>query len=620
MLQNIRDNSQGTVAKIIVGFIVVMFSLFGVESIISLAGQAGAPIVVNGEDISEQEINMAIARQKNQLAQRFGEQFDESMLDDGMLRGMAINQLIDRKVMLQSALEQNLAYSNAAIDSQIRQTPAFQVAGDFNKDQFLQLLGQSGYTPLGYREALRADAVISQTSIGFAGTDFVTDLEVTRVAKLENQTRDFDVYSLKVADLTDKMEVSAEDIQTYYDANQHNFKTQETVSLEYLELDKNNLTQDIEVTDAEIEQAYKIREEKTVAQERRQAAHIMVLVDDNRNEEQAQARIAEVNEKLAAGESFESLAKTYSDDFASAEQGGDLGLNGKGIFGDVLDNVIFELAVDEVSKAVQTDDGFHIVKLLKVQKEELPALDLIKDEIVAQVKLDKAGQIYIEKSEELANIAFSSEDLQEPAEALGLTIQNTAAFSRSGGAGIGANKDVIAAAFSDELLKDKNSSELIEITDTQAIIVRIKEHAEASVKALADVTDQITRILKNQKAREQVLASGLELLAKKTQGNDKAEGAEVLALTNIKRNESAKVDAQIVAKAFAMAKPLDSAVSVDNLVLPNGDVAVVVLKSVKNIEAEAEESLLGRLEYQKGSSTLQSFQKALKDSAEVERI
>jgi peptidyl-prolyl cis-trans isomerase D len=617
MLQNIRDNSQGTVAKIIVGFIVVMFSLFGVESIISLAGQAGAPVVVNGDDISENEIAQAVAQQKRQLAQRFGSQFDESMLDEGMLRNMAINQLVERKVMLQSVIEQNLAYSTDSLDADIRQTPAFQVEGKFNSDQFKTLLAQSGYTPLSYRQTLMAEAVINQARVGYANSDFITDAEVKQISLLENQTRDFDLYKIDVADSQNNVTVSQEETQSYYDKHKQRYKTQEAVSLEYVQLDKSLLLKDIKVTDAEIEDAYRIKKEQSDEQERRQAAHIMILVDGNRSEKEAKERAALVNEKLAKGESFADLAKEFSDDFASAEQGGDLGLNAMGVYGDALDSAIFELDVNEVSAPVETDDGLHIVKLLKINKPVVAKLSEIKDELVTQIKLDKAGVVFAEKSEELANIAFSSEDLAEPAEAMMLTVQTTTSFTAMGGQGIAANKAIVAAAFSDELLKNHNNSELIELNDNQSVIIRVKQHTPASVKSLDDVSETIVAQLKNEKAREAAIVSAAALVA--SIQSDMSVSADAKKLTKVKRSETKDVDATVVAKAFSMAKPASSMTTVDSVVLNNGDVAVVVLRGVNDVAVESNEGLTKRLEAEKGYDSLNAFKKALKESADIER-
>ena len=191
MLQNIRDNSQGWIAKTIIGIIVALMALTGFDAIMTSTSTAQTAAEVNGEEISQSALAQAADAQRRQLMQQLGKDFDSSLLDEKLLREAALKGLIDRQLLLQGAQSAKFAFSEAALDQLILQTPEFQVEGKFSAARYDQVLQQMGYNRLQFRQMLQQEMLIGQLRAAFAGSGFVTDAEVQAFAKLEKQTRDF---------------------------------------------------------------------------------------------------------------------------------------------------------------------------------------------------------------------------------------------------------------------------------------------------------------------------------------------------------------------------------------------------------------------------------------------
>ena len=287
MLQNIRDNSQGWIAKTIIGVIVVLLALTGVDAVFQATSNSQDAAEVNGQAITQNELAQAAEMQRRQLLQRLGKDFDSSLLDDKMLRETALKGLIERKLLLQAAQQAGFALSQAELDKVIVQIPAFQVDGKFNADLFDQRIRQEGYTRLQFRQQLEKDILASQLQAGVAGSGFVTDEEIQAFARLEKQTRDFATLTLKADPKA--VTLSDDELQAYYKEHNSQFMSPEQVILEYIELNKAAFFDQVEVKDEDLQAAY----QKEIANlaEQRQAAHILLEVTDKLSDTEAKAQI-----------------------------------------------------------------------------------------------------------------------------------------------------------------------------------------------------------------------------------------------------------------------------------------------------------------------------------------
>ncbi len=618
MLQNIRDNSQGWIAKTIIGIIVVLLALTGFDAIFNAASNSQTAAEVNGEEISRYDLDQAMNMQRRQLAQQLGSDFDPSMLDERLLRNAALGSLIDRMLLLQSAKSADFAFSREALDQLILQTPEFQVDGVFNAARFDQVLQQMGYSRVQFRQLLEQEMLIGQLRAGISGTGFVTDQQVENFARLEMQTRDFD--TLTVPARSDTIEVSDEQISEYYEANADRFRTPEQVIVEYVELKKESFFDQVEVSDEELQALY----QKQIANlaEQRRAAHILIETGAESGDDEAKAKIDEIAARVKGGEDFSAVAKEVSQDPGSANEGGDLGFAGPGVYDPAFEEALYALKEGEVSAPVRSEFGWHIIKLLGVQSPELPSLESMRPELVRELKAQQVEQRFVEVSKQLEDSAFEASDLAQPAQELGLMVQTTEPFGRDGGQGIAANRQVVQAAFSDEVLVDGANSSVIELDPDTSIALRVKEHLQPAAIPLADVRDDIVEQLQQSLAAERAREKGEQLLADLRNG-EQADG-QWQTIEAAGRSQEGVAPA-LLQQVFRMPRPAEQGKpSYAGVALSNGDYAVVRLNGVNEPEASLsdEEKLNFRrfLASRMGQQDFAAFRQKLQAQAEIERF
>ncbi|MCP1366124.1 SurA N-terminal domain-containing protein, partial [Halomonas sp. BBD48] len=277
MLQQIRDRSQSMIAKVIVGAVIVALALFGVESLIGLFTSGSDNVAeVNGEPITRQEVETEVQR-----AIRSGQVPPEQERE---LRNQVIEQLVSREVLGQYAEEGGLYASETQIDHMIVSLPEFQdQSGKFSQEIFRNRLASAGYTPLSFRQQLREDLIRQQVQQGLATSEFMLDSERERFVELQRQTRSFRYHVLTRDDLEDDIVVSEQELQSYYQTNQEQFRRPEQVRLAYVILDQANLAEDLQVDEQTLRDAYAEREREAG----RRVSHIMVTFGDQRTREEA---------------------------------------------------------------------------------------------------------------------------------------------------------------------------------------------------------------------------------------------------------------------------------------------------------------------------------------------
>ena len=615
MLQNIRDNSQGWIAKTIIGIIVMLLALTGFDAIFNAASNSRNAAEVNGEEISLDELNQAMNMQRRQLAQQLGGNFDPSMLDDKLVRESSLRALIDRALLLQGARDADFAFSEAALDQLILQTPEFAVDGVFNAARFDQVIQQMGYTRLQFRELLKQEMLIGQLRAGISGSGFVTDEQIEAFARLEQQTRDF--ATITVPAETAAVDVSNDEAREYYEKNADSFRSPEQVVLEYLELNKESFFDQVEVSEEDIKDLYQQRIANLA--EQRRAAHILIETEGS-DDATAKEKIDEVAKRLASGEDFSALAKELSQDPGSANEGGDLGFAGPGVYDPAFEEALYGLEEGQVSAPVRSDFGWHLIKLLGVQSPEIPTLESLKPELVRELKAQQVEQRFVEASKQLEDTAFESSDLLQPAQELGLSVQTTEAFGREGGAGVAANRQVIQAAFSDEVLVDGANSGVIELDPDTVVAVRVKEHLQPEVVPFDAVKDDIIAQLKSSKAAEQALAKGEQLIATLRDGGQVEQQWQPVEAAS--RSQEG-VEPAVLQQVFRMPKPEASdKPSYGSVRLSDGDFVVVRLSGVSEPKAELSEedkqNYRRFLASRSGQQDFAAYRQMLHENAEIE--
>ena len=512
MLQTMRNNAQGIIAKIIVGFIIVVFALWGVESIVNLGGGEKPVATVGDYEITRVQVQQKIAEQKSQLRQQFGDQYDEGLFNDKFLEQSAVEQLINEKVAQTQADKLDLYASAGVIDEMIINTPSFQTAGKFDAEQFKLVLRMNGLSPSQYRSILANSVRQNQVRAAFMLSTVETPFEMQLRQALDNEQRTFSYANIGAEQFKDSVEISDDEIQEYYEENVQRFMTPERARIRYVLLNRDSIEDAQDVTEEDLEIAYSDYVADIQKQEQREAAHILFEISDDRSEEEAVALAKSALERIQGGESFAAVAADVSEDGGSADMGGSLGVNGRGAFDPVFDEALFALDEGEVSGPVVTEFGVHLIKAVSVDTPEAPSMAEVRDELIEVVKAEKAGFLFAERSQELANSAFSAESIDELASNAGLSIQESDYFTQAAGQGVAASDKVRRAAFDENMKLDRELSDLIDVEEGSLVFV-VSDYQDARAKPLDEVKSQVVASLTSEKSLEAAAARAEEVLA-----------------------------------------------------------------------------------------------------------
>lgn len=622
MLQGIRDRSTGWISKAIVGLIVVLLSFTGFEAIVRSTSNANNAAKVNGKEITKNELAQAASIQGRRLAQQFGQGFDLSQLDEKLLNRLALDSLISRELLLQAARTAGFSPSIQAIDNFIINSPDFQVNGVFNRDRFDQTIRAMGYGRAQFRQLLEQEMLLEQLQVGITGTAFVSEQDARALATLELQTRDFAALELSPNMEDVSIEVGA--VQEFYELNKAQFMTKEQVTIEYLELNKQNLAEAVDVEEDELKQRY--QDAIANLSEQRRVAHILFEINDEQNADQAFAKAKQAAERIAGGEAFAKLAKEMSEDLGSSEQGGDLGFAGKDVYEPAFEDAVYALKRNQVSEPIMTEYGWHLIKLLDVREADVISYEDMKPSLLRELREEKVEQEFVELAQELANLAYEASDLSQPAHQLGLETQVSAAFGREGGDGILANPQVLEAAFSQLVLEDGNNSDLLELDADTALVLRVKQHERSEQIELEQVADEIENILLAQEARLLNKNKGDALLQQLQSGElepKQMESANWRSFEAAERNLDA-LDEAVIAELFRMPKPEPEANSFTGISLPDGRYFLLQLKGVSlPLDALSDEDISiyrNALSKRQGGEDFAAFMQHLEQTAKIERF
>lgn len=622
MLQNIRDNSQGWIAKTIIGVIVALMALTGFDAIFQATSTSQDAAKVNGEEITQVELSQAVDMQRRQLLQQLGKDFDSSLLDEKMLREAALKGLIDRKLLLQGAKDAKFSFSEAALDQVILLTPEFQEDGKFSPERFDQVIRQLGYGRLQFRNMLGEEMLIGQLRAGLAGSGFVTDEQVNAFARLEKQTRDFASLNIKADPAAVKL--TDDEVKAYYDEHAKEFMTPDQVVIDYIELKKSSFFDQVAVKDDELQALYQ-KEIANLAEQRR-AAHILIEVNDKVSDEQAKAKIAEIQQRLAKGESFEALAKEFSQDPGSAANGGDLGFAGPGVYDPVFETAVYALKQDQVSEPVRTSFGYHLIKLLGVEAPQVPSFASLKDKLTHDLKTQQVERLFVDATKQLEDSAFEASDLAQPAQELKLTVHTSAPFGREGGEGVAANRAVIQAAFSTEVMDEGANSTALELDPETVVVLRVKEHRKPEQLPLEAVASSIRAQLVKEHASAAAKTRAEQIIKELRDGklplNQPVDGQSWKVQEAVARGQEG-IDPAVLQAVFRMPKPAaKDKPTFGSVTLADGTVVVLRLNGVNDAVAPTEEekaSYRRFLASRVGQQDFAAYRKQLENEAKVER-
>ncbi|QPL51233.1 SurA N-terminal domain-containing protein [Alteromonas sp. B31-7] len=624
MLERIREGSQGPWAMAIIALIVLSFVFAGVGSYLTSSGST-AVATVNGEEISAQELERAYQNQRAQMESQFGESIAQLFSSEQYLSDFkrnVLDRLIAEKLIQQEAVALGLRVSDEQIKETITQMPEFQFGGQFDNQRFQTILRQNGFQVADFRDYLRTQMTQNQLAAALTNSAFALEGEVELANTLQGQTRDANYLVIDSASFSEGVEVTEDDINAYYNANIAAFDTEEQVKLAYVMLSIDDLKSRVSVDDDEVRSYYENNLAGYQTEEERRVSHILIEFGDDT--EAARAKAEALLAEIKAGADFATLAETSSEDSFSAEAGGDLDYITQDAMDPAFDEAAFAIEnVGEVSDVVESEFGFHIIKLTDIKPSTTTAFEDVKSDIRESLLLDKATEAYFEDQNLMAEIAFEVPDtLEDVANAVDATVQETALFSRNMAPTALDYPAVLEAAFSSELIEEGVNSDIIEIDDETVVVVRVVEHEPQRTQSLEEVREGIVASLQDQKAQEAAQAWARERVNQLQKGEsiDDALAEKSLnweAAEGIARSGST-VNRAIVDKMFTLA--LGEGSQYDYVSLVSGDVAIVELTHVNPapaLEESVASTLKQRLSAMHGQRVYQQFVEGLRADADV---
>lgn len=627
MLQQIRDKSRGVFGWVILGAIVVVLTLFGFGAFTAFV--SGEPTVakVGRTDITRAELEQAIDRQRRQMIAAMGDNVDPDLLEDDALGGRVLTSLVQRTLLLEGARTAGMVIPEDEVDRTIVRMDEFRTDGRFDADRFRFVLASAGMSPSMFRRALVEDLLIEQLAEGLGGSSFMTRREVEAMAALLQQERDTAWLRFDPEDLTEQVEVDESLLRDHYERHRDRYFAEEQVTVRYVVLDRADLVDDVEVSEAALRGAFERELEAFAAEEERRASHILISVGARRSEDEALEKARSLRERLEDGEDFAELARAYSDDPGSAADGGDLGFAGRDTFVPEFEQALFALEPGAVSEPVVTQFGVHLIRLEELATTEPPNFEERRSGLEARLKEEGARARFSELRQELDTLAFEAPDLEEPAETLGLDIREAGPFTRDGGEGPFAHREVLRAAFSRDVLEEGFNSNAIEIDDGVVMVLRLAERERARQLEFAEVEDRVREDFLATETRRLAREAAASALDRLREGASTSSVAARHGLTWERRDGMTRNDIDVPSRiresAFDLPRPATEDRSAGTVELADGSQVLIVVTDVRSgdpgaLSSQERGQLRELLRSNVGEQEFETYRQSLRRDLRVE--
>jgi peptidyl-prolyl cis-trans isomerase D len=628
MLQNMRDGAGKWIVWVIIVILIIALGLWGISYYFMDGGAQTPPVAkVNGTAISQDELSNAYNRLRQTQPKLFTEPNASSTIKKQILEN-----LVSEEVLYQSASDMGFAIGTAQLDDYLAQVPAFQENGKFSQARFNMILNRLMYTPAQFMQSLQKSAVISQLQNGIAASAFAMPSEVKQFAELLTQKRDIGYMLIPLKRFMDKVVVSEQQIKNYYQQNSKDYQSPEKVSINYVEITPQSIEAAIKPTAAALMSYYENNQSNYTTPARWHVAHILLNVPENADSKQLEAlkaKLTSIRAEAEKGESFAALAKKYSNDIVTANNGGEMPWFTAGNLGPVFENTVAALKVGEISAPVQTQYGYELIKLLAVDKQNVKPYSAVESEVKAAYLSQQMHKIMADKQDTLSNITFENPNTLAPAaKQLNLEVKTSDLFTRKGeSSGLLANPNIIATAFSDDVLQQSNNSDVLTLKDGTLVVLRVNKHVPATEVPLTEVSTEIKTTLQKQQAEKDAAAFAQSLIPQMKTSRAATDVALQHQLEWVTKPDvtriSKGIDPQILQQAFTMSGPQDQqALSLQGLALSNGDYALVgVSKVIIANDETLSKDRLTRFEQQAentmAASSYAAIVKMAKDRAKV---
>jgi peptidyl-prolyl cis-trans isomerase D len=502
------------------------FVFFGIQGYNSFVEKEGALATVDGAPVTQQEYDVALRERIDRMRQALGSNFDPKLLDTPEMRASVLEQLLLDRALANEANQANIVVTLDQLREFISNIPAFQQDGKFNYDRYKAFLASRGQTEASFEQTLRNDLRKQIIVQAVLGSVIVPKQVMGRLEQILLQQREVRELRFPAEQFASKVAVTDAQVAEYYQNNRSQFETPENVRIEYLVLSPQMIAGSVNVSDEAIKSYYEQNKARYGTEEQRRASHILITAEGS-DKEAARKRAEQILAKVKANpKEFAVLARENSKDPGSAAQGGDLGFFARGMMVKPFEDTVYRLKEGEISDVVETDFGFHIIRVSEIKPAQAKPMSEVRGEIERELKSQQAQKQYAEAADQFTNLVYEQADsLQPAATKLNLKVLTADNVTRAGLAPHITSR-VVEAIFSDDALKNKRNTQAIEIANSTLVSARVLDHRSAAVQPLEKVASQIRQLLERREAVRLAREAGEQRLAAlRKQPTDKANEA-----------------------------------------------------------------------------------------------
>jgi len=599
--------------QVLLGLMILPFAFFGIDSYTRSGRNVGEAASVDGTSVSNRELAEETRRQQDRLRQMLGAQADPAALDTPEMRLAILESLVSQRLMTNEVANGHLAMSKEAVVASILAAPEFQEGGKFSPERYAGYLRAVGMTDEGNVAKLRLEIPAAQLASAIAASATQSRTVIARLAAIEAEKREVAEAFISAESYLARVKPDEAALKAFYESHLADYKLPERVRAEFVLLSTDALAQGEGATEAEIKAAYDAKAATMGVPEQRRSSHILLATKDEAEKIAAEAR------KNPQG--FAELAKKHSQDTGSAANGGDLGLNARGTLASkALEDAIFSAKPNDITPVVQTEFGFHVVRVTAVQPGKQRSLEEARKELAAEIVKQKGAKKFTEAAEGFNNMVYEQSDSLKPAaERYKLNIANTDWFSRQAPGQIGpiAHPKLLAALFSPDATKQRRNTDAVEVAPGVLVAARVLDFKPEALRPFAEVKDDVERRLARREAAAMARKDGEAKLAELVKGGD--AGLSWAAAKTVSRQEPQglsqaalrKVMAADVAKlpAYAGNERGEEGFAIYRI-------ARVIPAGTRTAAQEAE--LQARFDRQAGAAQLDGYVASLRAKAKVE--
>lgn len=506
------------IVQIILGLATLPFLFWGIESYRSAGGDDSIAVAA-GEKISRQEFEQALRNQQENLRGTMGERFDETLMERPDVRAAVLDGLIQQRLLRQEADSVGLAVSDPQLIEIIQNISAFQEDGKFSKKRYEELLRGQGMTPKAFEARVRQDLMRQQLISPYQEHGFVPASVAEKIMRLSEEKREISLAKIQPEQFLPRMKPDDTVIKAYYDRHQAEFQLPEQVLVEYVVLSLDDLAKQVAVTDKEAEKYFDEHRAEFEQAEERRASHILINAPESAPEAEKSAARAKAQQLLTqirqAPQDFEKLAREHSQDSGTAQKGGDLGFFSRNMMVKSFEDAVFQMKLNEISDVVESNFGFHIIKLTGIKAGKPVSFGEVKGQVEEEIRKQKARKLFDEMAEGFSNTVYEQSDSLKPAaEKFHLTVQKSGWIGKNSGfPPYFSNARLLQAVFSDDAIKNKRNTEAIEVAPNTLVSARVLEHKPASTPSLDELKDKIKALVARQEASSAAVGEGKDKLA-----------------------------------------------------------------------------------------------------------